>query len=52
MRCGLKEGGRRGEKGRKERELVICYLDERGGTRGGRKLFNELIIARCLEPRW
>ncbi len=45
-------GGRRGEGGGMESELVICYLDERGGTRGGRALFNELIIARCLEPRW
>lgn len=52
MRCGLKEGGRRGEGGGMESELVICYLDERGGTRGGGELFNELIIARCLEPRW
>lgn len=35
MRCGLKEGGRRGEGGGMESELVICYLDERGGTREG-----------------
>lgn len=46
------EGGRKEEKAeRRERRVVICYLDERGGRKGGR-LFNELIIARCLELRW
>ncbi len=55
MRCGLRGGGV-GEEKEAEWKVsllfVICYLDERGGTRGGRALFNELIIARCLEPRW